>query len=728
MRAAYGRGAALLAILAWSACGDGGGPTGPNPRDLVIAVQGGDMQITLVGTAAPKPLQVVVKNGASKEPAKGVAVTWTATAGATVNPATSVTDSSGIASTTLTLGPTPAVVTVTASFPGNIGPAASFTAEGTSGATVTSIAPTSAKAGDTITVTGSGFSTIAQNNVVLFDGIAGAVASASATQLRVVVPVCLPSRTVQVAVVLGPTTSAPLPLAVSGTSITGLTLAVGQVSLLTDAAAAGCVRLPSGGDYLITVQNASTVTGTSMPYQLTGLSGGSAASASILARLAPAVVQEPSPDAQTRADTRIRQMERQLLRSGGGAAAPAARAQLSTAAAVPNVGDSATFNVLNSLSTTTFSKVKAVVKLVSQHAIIYQDINSPAGTGFAAADYQRFGNLFDDPIFPTDSSVYGAPSDIDANGHVIILFTQQVNQLSAKGAASFVAGFFFGCDLVTAQQCSGTNRAEVFYAAVPDPNGTVGPTLSTTRILQTTPPVLAHEFTHMIHWNQRVILRSGPDESLWLSEALAHTAEDTVGAVILSRGDSTTAAQFLVENWRRANDYLPATATTTLLAYVEPGTLAERGAGWLFLKYLRGRFGGGILTKLTQTTLSSSDNVAAQTGAGWSVLLNDWAIALWADGAPQLAGATVDPRYTFPNFDLRRLLGQPALGGVFLLQPTTEPFSGFTVSGTVLSSTAAYYFVNGSAAGAPLSLSLAGPRGVPFSGQVVPQMGIMRIR
>ncbi len=730
MRAANVRGVALLSALILAACGDGGGPSGPNPKELTIAVQGGDQQIGTVGTPLSKPLQVVVTKAATKSPQRGVAVSWAVSGGGSVAPATSVTDTTGVASTTLTLGPTAGVVTVTANFSGNIGSAATFTAEATTGAAITSLSPTSAKAGDTITVNGTGFSSIAQNNVVLFNGIRGAVASATATQLRVVVPLCLPTSTVQVTVVLGPTTSAPAALAVTGVSITGLTLSVGQVSLLTDAAAAGCVRLPTGGDYLVTVQNASTVTGTSMDFQLTGLGGGTTASASLLARAALAVTQVPVADAQAQADWRIRGLERQLQRSAGsGGLAP--RAQLAPAATVPSVGDTATFNVLNNLTSNTFTKVKAKVMLVSKHAVIYQDVNVPAN-GFQTGDFQNFGALFDDPIFPTDSTVFGAPSDIDANGHIVILFTPVVNALSPKGSTSFVAGFFFGCDLVTVQQCSGSNRAEIFYASVPDPTGSVGPTLSTARILQTTPPVLAHEFTHMIAWNQRVILRGGNSDALWMDEALAHTAEDTVGGVLVNRAvtraDTTLAISFLSENWRRANDYLPVTASTTLLAYVEPGSLAERGAGWLFLKYLRARFGGGILTKLVQTTQSSTDNVTAQTNTGWSVLLNDWLVALWADNAPELAGATVDPRYTFPNINLRATLGQPAFGGVYKLQPTTEPFTGFTTTGTVVSSTAAYYLVTGSSAAAPLSLSLSGPRGLPFSGQVVPQIGIMRIR
>jgi len=366
---------------------------------------------------------------------------------------------------------------------------------------------------------------------------------------------------------------------------------------------------------------------------------------------------------------------------------------------------------------------------VTTSAIVYQDVNAPGG-GFTATDFQQFGQLFDDPIYPTDVAVYGQPSDIDGNSRVVILFTPVVNAMTPKGSASFVAGFFYGCDLVSVSACSGTNRAEVFYAAVPDPSGTLGPVLSKTRIQQTTPPVLAHEFMHMISFNQRFLLRNAPqDDALWLAEALAHTAEDTVGGVFLQRGDSTDAIEFMSENWRRANNYLPDPESTTLLAWDPPGTLAERGAGWLFLKYLRGRFGGSILGRLTQTTLLGTTNVSTQAGLGWSTLLNDWAVALWADDATELAaGVTVDPRYSFPNINLRKTLGQPAFGGTYLLQPTAQPFGAFTAAGTVLASTAAYFTVTGSAGATPMALSLAAPRGLPFAGNVVPQLAVLRYK
>ena len=53
---------------------------------------------------------------------------------------------------------------------------------------ITSFSPTSAAVGDTVTITGSGFSTTAANNIVYFGGVRATVSSATPTQLVVTVP------------------------------------------------------------------------------------------------------------------------------------------------------------------------------------------------------------------------------------------------------------------------------------------------------------------------------------------------------------------------------------------------------------------------------------------------------------------------------------------------------------------------------------------------------------
>src|SRR6185369_4143796 len=262
---------------------------------------------------------------------------------------------------------------------------------------------------------------------------------------------------------------------------------------------------------------------------------------------------------------------------------------------------------------------------ISTHAIIYQDLASPAN-GFTAADFQKLGASFDDPIYDTDVGTFGAPSDIDSNCKVIILLSPVVNELTPRNSSGFISGFFFGCDLQTVAVCSGTNQSEMFYLMVPDPLGTHGDPRTAATVLQAVTPVLAHEFQHMINFSARRNL-----DALWLSEGMAHMAEEVVAAAYAARGDAFTAQTFRAQNYLRASLYLRDSTSVSLIADELPGSLDLRGGAWLIVMYMTGQYGNGILRTLTQSTLSSVQNVAAATGKTWGSLLSDWAVALWAD-------------------------------------------------------------------------------------------------
>ena len=147
-----------------------------------------------------------------------------------------------------------------------------------------------------------------------------------------------------------------------------------------------------------------------------------------------------------------------------------------------------------------------------------------------------------------------------------------------SGWTSFVAGFFFGIDLLP-DQAHG-NEAEVFYTLVPDPDGDFGNVRRADQLLEGVPPVMAHEFQHMIHFNQRVLLRDAGLEAPWLSEALAHSAEHLLGNVFLARGDDQRAFDFRIQNYLRAEFYLEAPDAVSPLGPSTP--LAVRGAAWLW--------------------------------------------------------------------------------------------------------------------------------------------------
>lgn len=704
----------VLAAAIIAACGDGG--TEPGDNSLSVAVQSGDAQFGSPSTTVLDPLQVVVIDPLTKDAREGVTVTWNVVSGngALLSPQSSETDENGVATTTLRLGSALGEYIVEARTAKLIGQPARFRARAVETPAITS-APAIANVGDTITITGRNFSAQGDDNIVLLGGFRARVVNATTTQLRAVVPACLPARIVSLTTSLGAVASAPVSIEVRGSSTTTLQLARGDVRTISDPAELSCLRLPggiSGYTVLMIPQNFSDVAGSIATVQLSGLSGGA-----------------PVTNVNMRAATtsiagvfeaRLRERERQLINSVGGAVN--AKPQSSRIMACPTparVGDRCTFQVLN--KDDKFVSVTAELKAISDRALLYGDVNSPVN-GLSTADYQTLGRTFDDPVYAAVSAAFGQVTDQDSNTRIVILLTPVVNELTPRGSSGFIAGFFYGCDLVSRSVCSGSNGGEIFYTMTADPGGQFSDSRSVNAVLRALPPVLGHELQHMIHFGQRQ-----STDALWLSEGLAHHAEDIVADVYESRGDASTATQFRSQNYLRANRYLRDPAFTSLIAESGSGSLEMRGAAWLFVKYLVGQQGSGILRSITQSTESSVTNVVRQTGKSWSTLLANWAVALYADNAPELMGATVRPEYTFPNINLRAALADLT---TYPLRPTAQTYADFVVRETIPASSQFYLTVqaNGAGTSQPFSFNLSGQFGASLPANAALQLSILRIQ
>lgn len=707
---------ALLALAA--ACKDD--PTEPRTQ-YRLAIQGGDGQYGTAGATLEDPFQVQVTSVRSERAAVGVRVTWRIREGGSGSgfvEQSATTDSIGIASATLRLGTAVGEYQIEAIVSNLLGPPAVFTARAVNRPEISAVTPASAVAGDTVAIQGQNFSPTPDENTVTFAGVRGAVLSASATSLTAVVPACLPSRSAQVVVRLGAVASPAVTLPVEAASVSVLSLAPGEGRLLLEAAQAGCARLdvPAGSAFLLVPQNASDAIGERVPFVLTSLTGGAASAAPFALRAYDLGSAEPPEDVALRFESGLRLRERMLPRASFVRADDGAHARV---VAPPEVGDRKQFHVVNREER--FTKITAEVMYVSSRGVIYQDVKAPAG-GFTAADFQRMGQLFDDPIYPTVAGAFGEPSDIDGNGRVTILFTPIINELTPRNSASFIAGYFYGYDLTTQPS---SNRAEIFYSLVPDPEGKHGDIRNKQRILEIVPPVLAHELQHMVHFNQRVLRFDVAQESLWLSEALAHHAEELVGDALEARGDHSLARDFRISNYIRAGEYLRDPSRISIIAGVAPGSLAQRGGAWLFLKYITEHYGGAtLLRRLTQTTESSVQNVVAQTGRSWSSLFGNWSIAIWADDAPELSGVAVDPLHTIPDLNLRQQLSP--IG--FTLAPLRVAVGDFAVNGALHAGSAEHLLLEAGSTAAIVNLSLTRKYAEPFRTDETGQLSLLRVR
>ncbi len=717
------RTAAALLLVVIAACGES---TGPDRHDYTISLASGDRQFGAVGNELPEPLVVKVTNAG--EPAEDVKLEWKVVqgSGATVMPVSGGSDSHGMARAHVRLGPSTGVYRIEARLSGATGSPVVFEAEAISPAVVESVSPNPVSAGDTLTIKGRDFVADASRISALFDGVPGTTLSASATELRVIVPPCIPTRQVKLTIAVRTVQSDPRPLDVIGSSAAPIELVAGEVRTFSDPEELACMRLPGGqpgSAYLAVLQNVHSTRGMDLPMQLVGLTDQPPTVASLsLGTFTETQARAEGEDIASEWELKLRRRER-TYPIGSTVRRPEPR--IRTMAELPSKGHQRTFKVLN--KDEKFTTVTAQAKHIGERVIIYQDVNAPSD-GFLDADFELFAALFDDPIYSTVTGAFGEPSDMDGNGRVIVLFTPVVNEMTPKGSDGFIAGFFYSIDLYPKATFANSNEAEIFYSVVPDPRAKHGDARTRNQILSAVPPVLAHELQHMIHHHQRREARANTLEDLWLSEALAHAAEDLVADVLEARGRTREALDFRYSNYARAAYYLDNPTAVSLINNEGQGTLAERGGQWLFVKYLSGHFGGPtLLGRLTRTTRTGVSNVEAETGTPWATLFGRWSVAIWADGAPELRGATVDPAYTFTDIDLRSEFARTI--GRFPLEPRRYAFTDFYALEWLSVSRPLHLILEADELNpSPLHLSLTRQWGEPFAADDRPQWALLRIR
>lgn len=426
-----------------------------------------------------------------------------------------------------------------------------------------------------------------------------------------------------------------------------------------------CLWVTGGGArYLVVPQFASDAE----PRELTRYLLGSGGSMSVAARVS---ISSDIP-ADVRFDNMLRRIERQFTpaQMDGGVRLAQTRASSGQSGQVrlqQQPEQTKSFIVLSKIPQSDseklqFDTVTAQLRFTGTHILIYVDTQAPTGAnGLSDSVLTRLGTWFDRDLFPLTVSTFGETSDIDGNGRVNVLMTPVVNGLTSRSNCNVLtAGFFFGLDLLTQPN---SNRGEVFYSFVADPQGTFGCARSVRALEDNLPQVFVHELQHMINFNQHRLVRRGPDEETWLDEGLSHMAEEVAarfyenkyGPPSPPRIFNDTANIFILDNLVNSYEYLESTPTTSLTLFDNTGTIEERGAAWLFLRWLVDQRDSTILRQLVQTPRVGIDNVAAVAGESFPSLFGDYAISLWTDSIPGHPRTNVPRRNRFVSRNLRVL-------------------------------------------------------------------------
>lgn len=223
---------------------------------------------------------------------------------------------------------------------------------------------------------------------------------------------------------------------------------------------------------------------------------------------------------------------------------------------------------------TGFETVEIEAVSVGEHAVVWAD--STNGTELESAFVSELLDTFENMIMPRERTIFGTEPDSDGDGRVNLIFSPVTND-------SAVA-FFTGCDLDPGTRCKPNNHGEYIYVTPP---ADLGPPYNTVKALA---EVLAHEFSHMLHYNRKVYLNgNGPwTDSAYMAEGVGGFAEDVTGY---------QAGNFFVmyDGLASLDEFSLANVLLDGAEYDMSRDGLLRGGAYLFVRYLYDRGGGDHL-------------------------------------------------------------------------------------------------------------------------------------
>lgn len=764
------------AVLSFAACG-GENVAGPPPIPSTLRVDTGNAQQGLVGQQLTLPVSVTVLDDDGR-PLRDVRVTFSAAPGSgTLSPTAIQTNANGRAESLWTLGTQTGTAIATAAVSG-VAPA-TFTAVVLPGPVSQVIASPGSLAlgvGDALQLQatardqfGNVLSQIALNWSTLEPAVAsvvnGRVTAVGPGAGRIVVSASAPSGTIAdtVPVAVGP----------AGSSFCGarepIVPAVGTVIPLLNGASAAerCVGASvSGAEFALIVVNSSTTFGATVALDALALGVGTPPATPILASASTTGafgMVQPAPISTTFGSTprdlgfeqALRLRERRELAVHVSAArerfAASARGDSPTIAAqvaLPTVGSIVTLNAQALSACSQPNNRAGRVVAVTERAIVVADTANPSG-GYTDEEYQAIAATFDTLTYPLDVEYFGEPTNIGGTGRITLFFTRAVNQLTPRGASFVVGGFFFARDLFprttrnNLPACQASNEREMMYLLVADPTGQVNNNVRSkadvTRLNRTT---LAHELQHLINAGRRLHITPGaaPNETVWLDEGLAHTAEEllyfrlagftsrqnlSLQQVAPNAARSEIFTAYAAQNFARLTSFLRAPEGQS--PYAPNDSLSTRGASWHFLRYAAARQGTDEAAFYRRLVSGPQVGIANLTsaipGGALAPWLRDWAVAIFAD---DLASGLGD-EYRIPAWNFRSILPSLTIGG--------QPLGAYPLATRTLPSNVERRVTTAGGGSSYLRFTVPNTRSalisVSFNGQTPPgnvQLAIVRYR
>ncbi len=386
---------------------------------------------------------------------------------------------------------------------------------------------------------------------------------------------------------------------------------------------------------------------------------------------------------------------------------------------VPAVGDLLDLNVAQGCSSTPDLR-RAMVRAVTNHAIVMEEVTLDTTTntynpvlpgGYSTYDYDGMGKNFD-IMYDTLTPQFGAPADVDGNGHVAIFYTKAMNELTPPATSAVTYGQFNSRDLFAKTSCTLSNGGELIYMAVPDITGAVNSNVRTfANITGSVGQTFAGELTRLINASRRMyVTGASAFEDTWLDQGLAdvgrmlvfyrvtagqmYNTSNTqgsagspwtlgsaspcgplapIGNIKLSDLNTGSCASLRVAAFNSyANimfsKFKPYLLRPDLYSIYTPNTTPSTSPAGPFLLYSADRVTNAsdqraFWSKLIDSNLTGLANVQNAIGADPKTWIRDWSVSNMLDDKA-LTGGTVDAKYQSASWNWRSV--NTALGTTLL--------------------------------------------------------------
>jgi hypothetical protein len=312
------------------------------------------------------------------------------------------------------------------------------------------------------------------------------------------------------------------------------------------------------------------------------------------------------------------------------------------------------FWVITSFDRNAYKDVQITAKLakVGRHCYVFVDKKIDESATAAATMAKRAAEIqatFDNQIYPTNVKLFGSEPNpgVDGDPHVVLLISPAVGNYGADTTLGYFSQrdeYLPSPDLPPIFQHS--NGREMLYIS--------------SRIVLTGSDedymgTVAHEFQHMINYNQKVLVgRNQQSDDLWIDEGMAMYAIEANGYGLKTGG------RVLADHVKR---YQQEPGDFSLVDWDNNPDGIGYGPVYLFMVYLADRFSESIIKDIVTAKGLGIPNIEAklkERKTDFKTVFHDWAMANFLDGRT----TGVSEAHKYQSLDMTGLSGRTRLDGV----------------------------------------------------------------